>query len=114
MGRIRLTSNSEEAMADSTSEVADPHWPRDTGRSSVWRGVVATLVLAACYFAAAKLALAIAPGYATAVWPPSGIALAALLLFGRRLWPGIWAGAALVNYSVEGGWLLAASIATGN
>ena len=103
-------------MADSTSEVAKLRWPRDAGRDSVWRDLGATVVLAACYFAAAKLALAlaIAPGYATAVWPPSGIALAALLLFGRRLWPGIWAGAALVNYSVEGGWLLAASIATGN
>src|SRR5260370_10111071 len=44
------------------------------------------ILLAAIYFAAAKLALlaAIPPGYATAVWPPSGIALAALLLLGQR------------------------------
>src|SRR6266496_4698565 len=36
------------------------------------------VLLAAVYFSAAKLALlaAIPPGYATAVWPPSGIALA--------------------------------------
>ena len=42
---------------------------------------VAVLVL--CYFATAKasLALAIPPGYATAVWPPSGIALAAFAAF---------------------------------
>ena len=51
-------------------------------------------LLAAVYFAAAKVSLlvAIPPGYATAVWPPSGIGLAALLLWDRKLWPGIWLG----------------------
>jgi signal transduction histidine kinase len=73
-------------------------------------------LLAALYFVAAKLSLplAIPPGYATAVWPPSGIALAALLLLGPRLWPGVWLGAALVNATVELSWLAAAVIATGN
>src|SRR5262249_52981408 len=72
--------------------------------------------LAAVYFGAAKLSLefAIPPGYATAVWPPSGIALAALLLFGARLWPGVWLGAALANITVETSWAAAAVIATGN
>src|SRR6186997_3220402 len=61
------------------------------------------LLLAAVYFIAAKLSLtlAIPPGYATAVWPPSGIALAALLLFGRGVWPGIWLGATLANLGVD-------------
>ena len=74
------------------------------------------LVLAVVYFCAAKasLLLAIPPGYATAVWPPSGIALAAMLLFGKRIWPGIWIGAAAVNFSVQGAPLLAIMIATGN
>src|SRR5512144_1749988 len=60
-------------------------------------------ILTILYFAAAKcsLLLAVPPGYATAVWPPSGIALAAILLLGHRLWPGIWIGAALVNFSVN-------------
>src|SRR5258706_2647812 len=73
-------------------------------------------ILAVCYFAAAKasLAFAIPPGYATAVWPPSGIALAAVLLFGWRLWPGIWLGAALVSVTVDTNWLAAATFATGN
>lgn len=55
------------------------------------------------YFAAAKLSLsfAISPGYATAVWPPSGIALAALLLLGNRVWPGVWLGASVVNFTVN-------------
>jgi PAS domain S-box-containing protein len=37
------------------------------------------------------------PGIATVVWPPSGIALAALLILGNRVWPGIWLGAFLAN-----------------
>ena len=60
------------------------------------------LLLTAIYFATAKLALllAIPPGYATAVWPPSGIALASLILLGPRVWPGVWLGATLVNLTV--------------
>ena len=37
------------------------------------------------------------PGIATVVWPPSGIALAALLIMGNRVWPGVWLGAFLAN-----------------
>lgn len=43
------------------------------------------------------LQLAVPPGYATMIWPPSGIALAALLILGRRLWLGILLGSLLVN-----------------
>ena len=73
-------------------------------------------LLAAAYFAAAKLSLllAIPPGYATAVWPPSGIALAATLALGSRVWPGVWIGAALVNLTVEFSWVASALIGTGN
>ena len=74
------------------------------------------LLLAVVYFAAAKLALAAAipPGYATPIWPPSGIALAALLLWGRPLWPGIWLGSFAANASVEGALVASAVIATGS
>src|SRR5687768_16755583 len=73
-------------------------------------------LLAIVYFVAAKLSLllAIPPGYATAVWPPSGIALAATLLLGNRLWPGVWLGAALVNYTVNSSLALALMMGTGN
>jgi PAS domain S-box-containing protein len=73
-------------------------------------------LLTAVYFVAAKLSLllAIPPGYATAVWPPSGIALAALLVLGPRVAPGVWLGAAAVNATVESSWLAAVLIATGN
>ena len=38
------------------------------------------------------LLLAIPPGYATAIFPASGLALSVLLTNGSRLWPGVWAG----------------------
>lgn len=74
------------------------------------------VLLATVYVSAAKasLLLAIPPGYATAVWPPSGIALAAILLFGPRIWPGIWLGAALTNFTIQGSPLLAVLIGSGN
>src|SRR5262245_42605120 len=52
--------------------------------------------------AALSLMVAIPPGYASALWPPAGIALAAWLAFGSRIWPGILLGAALANFGVGG------------
>ena len=59
----------------------------------------AMLGLALLYYLTGRLGLllAIPPGYATAVWPPSGIALAGLLLFGDRVWPGVFAGSLALN-----------------
>ena len=59
------------------------------------------LLLAAVYLCTAKLGLwlAIVPGYATPVWPPSGIALGALLLW-PELWPGVWLGSFGTNLSI--------------
>ena len=62
---------------------------------------VAILALGYCGTGALGLSLAIPPGYSTAVWPPSGIALAGLLLWGPRFWPGIWLGSFLVNVWVS-------------
>ncbi len=60
-------------------------------------GLVA--LLAALYMASGwfGLKLAVPPGYATAIWPASGIAVAGLLLYGSRLWPGIFLGSFAVN-----------------
>ncbi len=78
--------------------------------------VVRVLLLAAAYFGAAKLSLllAIPPGYATALWPPSGIALAALLRLGTPVWPGILLGAALANFTIGGSPLASLVIGAGN
>jgi PAS domain S-box-containing protein len=82
----------------------------------VHRRAAYILLLALVYFAAAKLSLfaAIPPGYATAIWPPSGIALAALLLGGPALWPGVWIGSFLANAAVDGALVTPAVIATGS
>jgi integral membrane sensor domain MASE1/anti-sigma regulatory factor (Ser/Thr protein kinase) len=73
-------------------------------------------LVAVAYIVAAKLgfALAFTTKQVTAVWPPTGIALAAILLWGYRVWPGIWVGAFVSNaFSSEPIWT-AAAIATGN
>src|SRR5439155_724425 len=56
-------------------------------------------VVALLYYVTGSLGRLAAPppGIATVVWPPSGIALAALLVLGTRVWPGIWLGAFLAN-----------------
>jgi integral membrane sensor domain MASE1 len=61
--------------------------------------VVRILAVAAVYYGAAKLGLSLAfeTTSVTAVWPPTGIALAALVLWGRRMWPGVALGAFLAN-----------------
>jgi integral membrane sensor domain MASE1 len=63
------------------------------------RPLVRALVVAAAYGVTGKLGLllAIPPGYAAPIWPPSGIALVAILLYGSRVWPGIVLGSLLVN-----------------
>ena len=73
-------------------------------------------ILAAAYIGTGQLALLLAAvgGFAAPVWPPTGIALAALLVFGRRLWPGIAIGALVVNLVAGAGPLVAAAIAIGN
>jgi signal transduction histidine kinase len=61
-----------------------------------------------------SLLMAIPPGYATAVWPPSGIALAALLLAGGRLWPAIFAGSFLANLAIDQSVLASGVIGAGS
>ena len=61
------------------------------------------LLIAAAYFASAKLGLALAhtQGNVTAVWPPTGIALGALVIWGYRFWPGVALGALLANATTD-------------
>jgi PAS domain S-box-containing protein len=72
--------------------------------------------LAALYFVAGKvgLSLALIHPSASAIWAPSGIALAALLLMGIRVWPAIFVGAFLVNETTAGSLATSLAIAAGN
>lgn len=78
--------------------------------------LVLNLLLIIVYFVAGKfgLSLAFVHRSSSAVWPPTGIALAAIFILGYRMWPSIWIGAFLVNLSTEGTLLTSIGIATGN
>jgi diguanylate cyclase (GGDEF)-like protein len=58
-----------------------------------------TIVLALAYWAVGfpAIHLAIPPGYTAPFFPSAGIALAALLVYGLRLWPGVLIGSALIQ-----------------
>ena len=68
------------------------------------------------YFIYGKLGLELASvkDSATAIWVPTGIAFASLLLFGYRVWPAIFVGAFLVNFSTTSVFLPSIVIAIGN
>ena len=66
---------------------------------NVGKRAVEALAIAMVYIGTAQpgFLIAIAPGNVTVVWPPSGIALAAMLLLGYRAGAGVWLGSFLVN-----------------
>src|SRR5882762_3894389 len=72
--------------------------------------------IAAGYVVVGKLGLEVAYVHpsATAVWPPSGLTLAAFLLAGYEVWPAILVGAFLVNITTAGSIATSAAIAAGN
>ncbi len=82
--------------------------------AGVYLAQVAALSLV--YWVSARLGLKMDPvsGFATLVWPSTGVALAALVLFGLPLWPGAFLGAALVNWAAGAPGAVACAIATGN
>lgn len=81
-----------------------------------FRYITKVIILFLLYFSTAWFGLKMdaASGFATLVWPPTGIALAALLLYGFRLWPGIALGALCVNYVTGASLLSACGISLGN
>ena len=74
------------------------------------------VILAGIYFLTAKagLRLAFLHPSATPVWPPTGIAIAVLLLRGPRAWPGIFLGAFAANLTTAGTVWTSLGIAAGN
>src|SRR5213082_26798 len=73
-------------------------------------------ILTVVYFIAGKFGLLLASLHASAspVWPPAGIALAALLVLSYRAWPAIFVGAFLVNVTTAGNVATSLAIASGN
>lgn len=85
-------------------------------RSTLARDAVLTLGVALLYVACAKLGLALAvrAEQVSAVWPPTGFALAAVALLGRRAIPGVFLGAFAANATAGEPLWVAAGIGTGN
>ena len=77
---------------------------------------ISSFLIALAYVATGWLGLQIPSvgSHITLVWFPTGIAVAAFLLVGRRCWPGVYGGALAVNLIIGSAWPLAAGIAVGN
>jgi signal transduction histidine kinase len=100
-----------------TSTVSDRHpiAPRTTLRRGL--NYIAGLIgIGLTYFVLAKsgLAFALIHPSASSVWPPTGFALAAIVLWGYRTWPAIFLAAIIANATAAGSIGTAISIATGN
>src|SRR5664279_5604148 len=104
MASEAMKRNSMSPAADRTNAL----------RRSLRSPVVQVLVVFVAYFAAGKIGLStpFTSNNISPVWPASGVALAAVLLFGYRVWPGIAAAAFLVNWAGLPG-VAAAGLASG-
>ena len=89
------------------------------GRSRIYAGASYALELAVVgliYFALAKLGLMLASinPSASPIWPPTGLALAALILRGYRVWPAILVAAFVANATTTGSIATSLAIGVGN
>jgi diguanylate cyclase (GGDEF)-like protein len=94
-----------------------PNPPFSLGRmSQSLRRILVLFGLAIIYYLAARLGLRFAyvNSSVTTIWPPAGIALAAFVLLGYRVWPAILLAAFLANYTTAGVVLPSLGIAVGN
>ncbi|MBR0785134.1 MASE1 domain-containing protein [Bradyrhizobium iriomotense] len=97
--------------------MSDPRSPAPTTNSSRVISYIGGLVaIGAIYLVSAKGGLALASVHpsATPIWPPTGVALAAVLLRGYRTWPAIFVAAMIANATTAGSIATAIAIATGN
>lgn len=81
-----------------------------------WRLLLGVLGVAVAYGTLGRLGLGLAhyQTNASLVWPPAGLALAALVLLGRRYWLGVFLGALAVNFWVGTSLLASTGISIGN
>src|SRR5260370_30455271 len=80
------------------------------------KNIILNLFITFVYIISGKLGLSLAfvNASTTAIWPPTGIALSAILLFGYRVVPAIFFGAFFVNFTTTGTFITSLGIALGN
>ena len=91
------------------ARIGSPH-----GRPAAF--IVELCVIGAAYYVLAKGGLALASLHpsATPIWPPTGFALAMVLLRGYRVWPAIFLGALIANATTAGSLATSVVIGAGN
>ncbi|MET1001155.1 MAG: SpoIIE family protein phosphatase [Acidimicrobiia bacterium] len=77
---------------------------------------VQLLIVGALYYVSAQfgLRLSVVADSVTPLWPPTGVALVAMLVLGRRVWPAVAVAAFAVNLPLAPDALTALLIAVGN
>jgi len=95
-----------DVLHRATAETANGLWPR----------AAEFLAVAVAYFALAKLGLSLASinPSASPIWPPTGFALAIVILTGYRAGPAIFLAALLANATTAGSIYTSLAIALGN
>ena len=90
--------------------------PRHIDRSTLLRYASKVVLVGGAYYVAAVLGLRLAliERNVTPLWPPTGIAVVALLILGWRVWPGVALAALAVNLPISTNGLAAAATAAGN
>lgn len=109
-----ITANEEREHERYTMKLLAVIAPRNTEPQN--NSVLSIGLLAGIYFIAAMLGLSLAYLHpsVTPVWPCSGIALAALLLRGNAVWPGVLIGAFAANLATSGSIFTSLAIAFGH
>ena len=69
------------------------------GSEGIRLRLVPVVAVAILYFLLGKLGFSVSVLQVSPVWPPSGMSLAAMLVLGPGVWPGVWLGALVLNAS---------------
>src|SRR5881394_2642810 len=88
-------------MSEAQATAAPPAARRAGLPALAWPSVrqcAGVLIIAGAYFGTAKVGQTLRyTASVSAIWPPAGLGIAALYVFGLRWWPGIFLGELLVN-----------------
>lgn len=114
MTTVTLLRGAAASAAAASRTALERIRPPPTG--FLWKYSLKLAIVFTSYFIAGQVGFAVpfTTGNVSPVWPPAGIALAALLLVGYRVWPAIAAGAFLLNFLSPISLVGAIALAAGN